>query len=143
MIQARIAIQPDGDNAILSKKPLGGVSCASCEKNLTNLITTVNDQHTSWNRLPFRDPNDRIKQSGKGFSKILNQLKPQLDLGTSRMNPDDTLISIGAPGGGLNTSHLQHMPLDAKFIHQRPGSRTAALQASPMYNTTSNTINLA
>ena len=28
---------PDGDNAMLSKKPLGGWSCASCEKNLTNL----------------------------------------------------------------------------------------------------------
>jgi conjugal transfer/entry exclusion protein len=28
---------PDEDNAMFSKKPLGGISCASCEKNLINL----------------------------------------------------------------------------------------------------------
>lgn len=38
LIQARMAAHTEGDNAILSKKPLGGWSCASCEKHLTNLI---------------------------------------------------------------------------------------------------------
>ena len=28
---------PDEDNAMFSKKPLGGFSCASCEKNILNL----------------------------------------------------------------------------------------------------------
>jgi len=28
---------PDEENAMFSKKPLGGFSCASCEKNLINL----------------------------------------------------------------------------------------------------------
>ena len=37
LIQTRVPTMPDGDNAILSKKPLGGWSCGSCEKNLTNI----------------------------------------------------------------------------------------------------------
>lgn len=70
LIQARIANQPGGDNAILAKKPLGGWSCASCEKNLTNMIKESNE-FTAWNRMPFRDPNDKLKKVGQGFSKIL------------------------------------------------------------------------
>jgi hypothetical protein len=31
------------DDAMFSKKPLGGFSCASCEKNLTNLYGHIAD----------------------------------------------------------------------------------------------------
>lgn len=39
---------PDEDNAMFSKKPLGGFSCASCEKNLINLNGKPPEYHT-WN----------------------------------------------------------------------------------------------
>lgn len=47
------------DDAMLSKKPLGGMSCASCERNLINLSGQMVDYH-AWKKLPFREPNERI-----------------------------------------------------------------------------------
>ena len=42
---------PDEDNAMFSKKPLGGFSCASCEKNLINISSKPPDYY-NWNRFP-------------------------------------------------------------------------------------------
>lgn len=39
---------PDEENAMFSKKPLGGFSCASCEKNLINLQSRPPEYYT-WN----------------------------------------------------------------------------------------------
>jgi hypothetical protein len=55
--------QVEGDNAILSKKPLGGWSCASCEKNLSNMMSQPPEHH-HWNRMPYRDPNERMAKVG-------------------------------------------------------------------------------
>lgn len=43
------------EDAMFSKKPLGGVSCASCEKDLINLYGKAADYY-NWNRMPSRDP---------------------------------------------------------------------------------------
>lgn len=51
------------DDAMFSKKPLGGVSCASCEKDLVNLYGKAADYH-HWNRMPSRDPSERIARVG-------------------------------------------------------------------------------
>eukprot|EP00347_Sterkiella_histriomuscorum_P003865 403362643 len=95
LIQARLSAQVDGDNAMLAKKPLGGWSCASCEKNITNLSQQVNEHH-HWNRLPFRDPSERMAKVGQGFSKMLQMIKP-MDIGHSRLTIDDTNLSILSP----------------------------------------------
>ena len=47
------------DDAMFTKKPLGGMSCASCEKNIVNLHGHKAD-YLPWNRFPFRDPSERI-----------------------------------------------------------------------------------
>lgn len=44
---------------MFTKKPLGGVSCASCERNITNMSGLVVD-YTPWKKLPFREPGERI-----------------------------------------------------------------------------------
>jgi hypothetical protein len=44
---------------MFTKKPLGGVSCASCERNITNLQGVMAD-FQPWKKLPFREPGDRI-----------------------------------------------------------------------------------
>lgn len=67
---------PDEDDAMFSKKPLGGFSCASCEKNLINLSNKPPDYY-SWNKLPLRDPAERIARVGQGFSKMLSSMKPE------------------------------------------------------------------
>ncbi len=75
LIQARMSSVSEGDNALLSKKPLGGWSCASCEKHLTNIQTHASD-HQAWNRMPYRDPGERMAKVGQGFSRMLQMIKP-------------------------------------------------------------------
>jgi len=65
----------DEDEAMLSRKPLGGISCASCSKNLNNLCNVQASEHFSWSKLPMRDPSDRISKVGQGFSKMLSSMK--------------------------------------------------------------------
>jgi hypothetical protein len=47
------------EDAMFTKKPLGGMSCASCERNITNLSGHMAD-FQPWKKLPFREPNERI-----------------------------------------------------------------------------------
>lgn len=63
----------DKDEVMISRKPLGGVSCASCSKKINNLCNTQQTEYFSWSKLPFRDPTDRISRVGQGFSKILKK----------------------------------------------------------------------
>ena len=51
------------EDAMFSKKPLGGFSCASCEKDLVNLFGKKVD-YMPWGKLPFRDPSERIARVG-------------------------------------------------------------------------------
>ena len=60
---------------MFTKKPLGGVSCASCEKNIVNLEGLQAD-FLPWRRLPFKENHERISKFGPGFSKILQSLRP-------------------------------------------------------------------
>ena len=46
---------------MFAKKPLGGWSCASCEKNLINL-QGQQAEYNPWGRLPLKDPNERISK---------------------------------------------------------------------------------
>jgi hypothetical protein len=47
------------DDAMFTKKPLGGMSCASCEKDIVNLQGRKAD-YLPWGKFPFRDPSERI-----------------------------------------------------------------------------------
>ena len=49
----------DTDDAMFTKKSVGPMDCASCDKGIVNLYGMRAD-HLSWNRLPFREPNERI-----------------------------------------------------------------------------------
>ena len=66
-----------GDGAMLAKKPLGGWSCASCQKDLLN-IEGIRAQYHPWAKLPQRNPTERIAKVGQGFSRMLSMLKPEL-----------------------------------------------------------------
>jgi len=52
-------MEPAGDEAMLTKKYVGPADCASCDKGVMNL-NGGRAEHISWNRLPFREPNERI-----------------------------------------------------------------------------------
>jgi hypothetical protein len=64
------------EDAMFSKRPLGGFSCASCDKDLVNLNGRLAD-YLPWSKLPFRDPNERLAKVGQGFSRMLQNLKPE------------------------------------------------------------------
>jgi len=55
--------QEEIDTAMFMKKPLNGISCASCEKNIKKLSSKAGN-FTAWKKLPQRDPLDRLPNSG-------------------------------------------------------------------------------
>ena len=63
------------EDAMFSKKPLCGLSCASCEKGLVDMYGKK-VEFMPWNKLPFRDPAERIARVGQGFSKMLSMINP-------------------------------------------------------------------
>ena len=67
---------PEGDDAMLARKPLGGWSCASCQKELEKLMGRA-APYQPWNRMPYRDPADRIAKAGPGFSRMLASIQPE------------------------------------------------------------------
>jgi hypothetical protein len=80
---------------MFSKRHLGPMACASCEKGLVNMYGQKADYHV-WNKLPFREPSERIARYGQGFSKILSHMRP-----TDLINGPG-----GSPGrNGLGGSH--------------------------------------
>jgi hypothetical protein len=74
----RETAKKEEDNAMLSKKPLGGFSCASCDKNIVNLQRHQSVEALNWNQLPFRDKSDKFSKVGVEFSKILNSARNEL-----------------------------------------------------------------
>lgn len=51
------------EDAMFSKKPLTGLSCASCEKDLVNMYGK-RVEFMPWSKLPFRDPAERLARVG-------------------------------------------------------------------------------
>ena len=119
------------DDAMFTKKPLGGIACASCEKNIVNLEGRM-AEFLPWKRLPFKDPGERISKYGPGFSKILQMLRPErsvdamsspdpnhfkrnsvnelvedLDNKGSPKYPDSSLLA--SPVGQSNYHHHRHV----------------------------------
>jgi hypothetical protein len=47
------------DDAMFTKKYVGPVDCASCERGLVNLQGKQAEK-VHWNKLPFREPGERI-----------------------------------------------------------------------------------
>lgn len=64
MLIAQQSSRPDEESGMFTKKYVGPVNCASCEKNITNLLAQPVDYHV-WKRLPFREPSERIARVRK------------------------------------------------------------------------------
>ena len=63
----------EADTWLLAKKPISGYSCAACENYIGDLRE---DSHKfiPWNKMPLRDPGDKLYRMGNGFSKMLQML---------------------------------------------------------------------
>jgi len=68
--------EPEFETGMFTKLKVQNTSkCASCEKDIKNLLTT-GAEHQNWNKMPFHRPNDNIARYGAGFSKILQKMQP-------------------------------------------------------------------
>ena len=76
----------EADNWLLAKKPLSGYSCAACESMINNLRDDAN-KFIPWNKLPLRDPSDKLYRMGNGFSKMLQMLNFD-SYGNVSLNPN-------------------------------------------------------
>ena len=92
------------EDAMFSKKPLGGLSCASCEKGLVDMYGKK-VEFMPWNKLPFRDPAQRIARVGQGFSKMLSMINPDQ---LSRYEQQNSKMNSG---GGQPMQMSQNEPL--------------------------------
>lgn len=112
------------EDAMFSKKPFQGLSCASCEKDLVNMYGKKVD-YMPWGKMPFRDPSERIARVGQGFSKMLSMLKPD---SLSRYEQSKAQSNIQQPGGmpQLNDPYTgNEMANDIRKTHTRfPNSKS-------------------
>lgn len=53
----------DVNEAMLAKKPLGGWSCGSCQKNINNMSGQLAEFQVK-GKFPFRDPSERMGKVG-------------------------------------------------------------------------------
>ena len=63
----------DTENWLIAKKPINGYSCAACEAYIGDLRDDA-QKFIPWNRMPLRDPGDKLYRMGNGFSKMLQML---------------------------------------------------------------------
>jgi hypothetical protein len=65
---------PTIESAMFSKVPFAGLGCASCEKDITN-INGRKVEYMPWQVLPNGDLNRSSRLQGKGFSKVLQNMR--------------------------------------------------------------------
>lgn len=125
----------DDDDAMISRKPLGGSSCISCSKNVTNMYEKQQTEFFSWSKMPMRDPTDRMSKVGQGFSKMLSSIKTKAEAskimeGSKEINThlnstdlrreDEQIETIHVPSSKEEKSRNKHLsPFKTFDIAQR------------------------
>ena len=89
------------DNWILSKKPLNGHLCASCESYIGDLKQDTSMKYEAWNKYPKRESTNRAFKINVGFSKVLqmiqdnnNEREKNNNLNNSKSNEEKINTSI-------------------------------------------------
>ena len=95
----------DTDNWLLAKKPISGYSCAACESMIGNLRDDAN-KFIPWNKLPLRDPGDKLYRMGNGFSKMLQMLNFD-SYGNVSLNPN--IINEASINSDINNNQNNNL----------------------------------
>ena len=74
------------DNWLLSKKPLNGHLCASCESIINDLNQDITDKYIPWNKYPQKDPPEKVYKIDGGISKLINIFNSQLNKNKKNKN---------------------------------------------------------
>ena len=75
-----------GNGWLLSKKPIGGHLCASCESYIGDL--KENDEYVPWNQIPIKDQKDKLSNVNHVFSKMLQKLSADLKIKRNKSTQD-------------------------------------------------------
>ena len=86
MLSKRESATNETDNWLLAKKPISGYSCAACESFIKDLRDDTH-KFIPWNKMPLRDPGDKLYRMGNGFSKMLQMLNFDNN-GNLNLNPN-------------------------------------------------------
>lgn len=112
------------EDAMFTKKPLGGMSCASCEKNIINMYGHKAD-YLPWSRFPFRDPSERIAKVGQGFSKMLSMINPD-SLTRFESHSKFSTTNGGVEAAGYYEQHHHEGSAQKGMKSSFPGTKTSA-----------------
>eukprot|EP00347_Sterkiella_histriomuscorum_P001908 403370209 len=119
------------DDAMFTRKPLGGTSCASCEKDIVNLQGRKAD-YLPWSKFPFRDPSERIARVGQGFSKMLSMINPDT---LSRFDHNGKFNSIHASHNHnhFNPHNLKHNGSQEGFYQEEMEDHVPVNSTLPLH----------
>ena len=101
-----------GNGWLLSKKPIGGHLCASCESYIGDL--KEKDEYIPWNQIPVKDQNDKLSSVNHVFSKMLQKLSTDLkikrnkstqDINSTKYNYENSLDEIEAKQCSTNLTN--------------------------------------
>ena len=101
----------EGTGWLLSKKPIGGHLCASCEAYIGDLKD--NDKYIPWNKY-HKEPNDKLNKMNPLFSKMLQKLSTDykikrnnsnMEMNITKLNPQNSLDDIEIKQNSTNSTN--------------------------------------
>ena len=103
----------DREDALLSKKPLEGWKCATCDKDLVNMIG-LPAEHYNWRKMPKKE-GERIPMMGQGFSRMLMTLNHN----SSTSHLEKHSKTFYSPKAGDEDSAFNESPVSSRNVKLR------------------------
>ena len=104
-----------GNGWLLSKKPIGGHLCASCESYIGDL--KENEKYIPWNQYP-KEPNDKLNKINHVLSKMLQKFgtdyrirrnKSTFDVNSTKVNQENSLDDMEVKQSLTNLTNKRKM----------------------------------
>ena len=127
----------EGGGWLLSKRPIGGHLCASCESYIGDL--KENEKYIPWNQYP-KDPNDKLNKINHVFSKMLQKFgtdykihrnKSTLDINPTKINQDTSLDDLEVRQISTNLTNNRKIPNSKDIIFEKNKKKKLTIKAIP------------
>ena len=133
----------EAETWLLAKKPINGYSCAACESSINDLRVDTN-KFIPWNKMPLRDPGDKLYRMGNSFSKMLQMLNfdnsgnvslsPHIinEAGNNNSNESFSRVPSAMPGKVRDNNFGNNLFNNSNNnINMRPGIKKRIQSAKP------------
>ena len=114
----------EGTGWLLSKKPIGGHLCASCEAYIGDLKD--NDKYIPWNKY-HKEPNDKLNKMNPLFSKMLQKLSTDykikrnnsnMEMNITKLNNQNSLDDIEIKQNSTNSTNKRKFLITKDKIYK-------------------------